>query len=300
MDPSKMGFLQSVLRYSASHSDGTQESEFREMSPERKQWLEKALDSMSINPIEEMKKCMKIISEEKDLKLQLAALETLKDWCEDINFAIDFHKINGYSLLSTLLNHESSDIRALACDLIGTCAQNNTYCQETLLASKMLPILLYKLDKDVNDVKIKAMFGISGLTRDYEPGQQKLLELPVALDILIRSLNTPVEKLQTKICFLCSSICNNPKIKVELTNKRLIEKLIEMYRQPDSNIHEHILSAINVLIDDNPLAIKQAKEMSNMNFKQILADRIQIIGNDPRFNEEKEMATKMFENLFQN
>jgi hypothetical protein len=43
---------------------------------------------MSINPIDELKKCIKCISDEGDLNRQLEALETLKDWCEDINFAI--------------------------------------------------------------------------------------------------------------------------------------------------------------------------------------------------------------------
>lgn len=51
-----------------------------------------------------------------------------------------------------------------------------------------------------------------GLMRDYEPGQQKLIE-GNAIEILIRSLNVPVEKLQIKCCFFFSSICNNPAIK---------------------------------------------------------------------------------------
>ena len=37
MDPSKMAFMQNVLRYSTSHSDGTTpstEADLREMSPE--------------------------------------------------------------------------------------------------------------------------------------------------------------------------------------------------------------------------------------------------------------------------
>lgn len=73
-----------------------------------------------------------------------------------------------------------------------------------------------------------------------------------------------------------------------------------MYSQPDSNVHEHLLSAITVLIDDNPVAIRQAKEMKNFNFKQILTQRIDTINDDPRFLEEKEMATKLFQDLFQN
>ena len=71
-------------------------------------------------------------------------------------------------------------------------------------------------------------------------------------------------------------------LKAQFTNKKLIETLIHMYNRPDSNIHEHILSAINVLIDDNPESIKQAKEMKQINFKEILSERIATISSDPR------------------
>lgn len=57
-----------------------------------------------------------------------------------------------------------------------------------------------------------------------------------------------------------------------------------MYSQLDSNVHEHLLSAITVLIDDNPAAIQQAKGMKNFNFKQILTQRINMIRDDPRFD----------------
>ncbi len=74
----------------------------------------------------------------------------------------DFEKINGYSVLPKLLNNENAEIRALTCELIGTCAQNNPYCQTTLIASKILPLMFYKLDKDSSDeVRIKALFAIS-------------------------------------------------------------------------------------------------------------------------------------------
>lgn len=321
MDPSKLSFLQNVLRYSTSHTPTGNDSSAdppvqalsdtpansnsattvtREMSPERKKWLEHALSSMSINPIDEMKKCIKVIVEDEETPRIVEALETLKDWCEDINFAIDFHKLNGYSLLPGLLNNASSEVRALTCELIGTLAQNNPYCQESLIESKILPLMLFKLDKDASDeVKIKAMFAISCMTRDFELGHRKLLE-GNGLDVIIKALGSPVEKLQIKCCFLCSSICNNKNIKNALTKKNLIQTLIEMYRQPESNIHEHILSAISVLIDDNPTAVRQAKDMKEINFKQILTQRIQMIADQPPHDEERQMATTLFESLFQN
>lgn len=304
MDQSKMTFLQHVLRYTTSNTDQSvevpnDEELKREISPERRKWLSEALDSMSVNPIEEIKKCMKVIDNEVETEeRRIEALEILIDWCEDMNFAIDFHKLNGYNLLSNILNDKGPEIRALACELIGALAQNNPYCQETLINAKYLPILLYKLDKDSDNVKVKAMFAISCILRDFEVGQQKLLE-GNALDILIKSLSFPIEKIKIKCCFLFSSICNNEAIKNALTQKQLIKILIEMYQHDNHDVHEHILSAINVLIDDNPQAIQQAKEMS-VNFKQILTNRLERISDDPRHDEERDMAKRMFQSLFQN
>lgn len=176
MDQSKMTFLQNVLRYTTSHTESSEggaeastdenqatsaTASTREMSPERRKWLENALDNMTVNPVEEIKKCINYLSEPQDESKQIEALETLRDWCEDMNFAIDFHKINHYELIFKLLNHEKAQIRALTCDLIATLAQNNPYCQETLLASKILPIVLQKLDKDTDEVKIKALYAVS-------------------------------------------------------------------------------------------------------------------------------------------
>ena len=70
-------------------------------------------------------------------------------------------------------------------------------------------------------VSILILNTLKGLTRDYEPGQKKLLE-GNGLDILIKSLQSPVEKLQIKSCFLCSSICNNASIKSSLNLSYMI------------------------------------------------------------------------------
>jgi hypothetical protein len=46
------------------------------------------LKAKSINPIDEMKKCIVCLYDEsEDEDRRLEALETLRDWCEDINFA---------------------------------------------------------------------------------------------------------------------------------------------------------------------------------------------------------------------
>jgi hypothetical protein len=64
-----------------------------------------------------------------------------------------------------------------------------------------------------------------------------------------------------------------------------------MYSKPDVNIHEHLLSAITVLIDDNPLAIKQAKEMKNFNVEVFIKDL------DKLFNDMQDKAIAGSENV---
>lgn len=67
-----------------------------------------------------------------------------------------------------------------------------------------------------------------GISRDYEEGQQKLIE-GNGLDILIKSLRSSVEKLQIKTCFLCSSICNNPAIKCKKFLKTIIKNRLLVF-----------------------------------------------------------------------
>lgn len=138
------------------------------------------------------------------------------------------------------------------------------------------------------------------MCRDYTPGQEKLME-GNGIDILMRALKSPVEKLQLKCCFLFAAICgSNSRLKDQLTDKKLVENLIELYRQPESTIHEQVLSAINVLVDENPKAVKQAIEMKDVDFKTILRNRIEATSDDPRFSEECDMAKSLLDKFFKN
>ena len=47
------------------------------------------MKAKTINPIDEMKKCIDCLyNENESEERKLEALETLRDWCEDINFSI--------------------------------------------------------------------------------------------------------------------------------------------------------------------------------------------------------------------
>jgi len=77
-------------------------------------------------------------------------------------FVQDLHKIKGYEIIPLMLKHENPDIRALTCDLVGTCAQNNEYSQESFVSTKIILLMLKTLENDPDtNVKIKALFAIS-------------------------------------------------------------------------------------------------------------------------------------------
>ena len=90
MDPGRSPFLQSVLSYSTAQTNTSEkEPPKREISPERKDFLNQFFNTVSVNPIDEVKKCMKCLEDHTETQERhLEALETLRDWCEDLNFAI--------------------------------------------------------------------------------------------------------------------------------------------------------------------------------------------------------------------
>jgi hypothetical protein len=50
------------------------------------------------------------------------------------------------------------------------------------------------------------------MVREYFDGQEKLLDLK-GVDVLVKVIELPIEKLQNKCCFLMASICSNLEIK---------------------------------------------------------------------------------------
>lgn len=149
---------------------------------------------------------------------------------------LDFHKMDRYKLLPLLLNNKNDEIRTLALDFIGALAQNNEYCQKTLIEFKVLPLIYDRLENDASDsVRIKALYAVSckkkhlklkffllkklflilGIIRDFPEGQEEFLKNK-GYETLTRVVQVPIEKLQIKACFLIASVCKNDKIKSEL------------------------------------------------------------------------------------
>ena len=53
-----------------------------------------------------------------------------------------------------------------------------------------------------------------------------------------------------------------------------MQSLIDLNRETDSNFHEHLISTINVLIENIPKTVQQAKQMRDIYIKDVITKRL--------------------------
>lgn len=221
--------LQGLLKFAmeaTKNEDPTHPSEFHQMDPERRKFLEEALKSLTVDVVEELNKAMKILidgnSSEDD---QVQALDVVTNFVEDIDTANDFFKVGGFCILFPCLNSTYSSIRSKTAMLIGELAQNNPFCQKHLLDLQILPKLI-ELLSDESEVAVNSFHAISCMIRSYEPGLAKFIEID-GLECILDLIHCQQhEKLIIKSMFLISSFSRDfPPVCDELVKLDAINKV---------------------------------------------------------------------------
>lgn len=283
----------------ASNSEAPEETtRFEPMSEERKQWLQEALDGMTVSPVQEMKKALDIIQKpESDTDDVVQALETLVEWCEHIDFAIDFHKIGGFAIFSQCIASPEAEIRWLTLELIAALTQNNPYCQTAIMEHGLLPTVLAMLDTDSDPtVKTKALYAISCLTRDCEEALTTFLQQD-GFSFIMRAMQTNIEKVKVKSAFLLSAICtDNIKCKDILCDVGMIDQLVGHLSEEHTSFHEHLLSALLTIVRDHPRSVQECLR-PELNLASLLEQKIEDLEGHPQFQEEFEYAKELSELL---
>ncbi|KAL3842691.1 hypothetical protein ACJMK2_020679 [Sinanodonta woodiana] len=299
--------LQGLLRFcveATKNDDQTSESRFEKMPEEKRKWLEEALHEMTVNPIERMKICLSLLGmedEEEDLDKKIAALDELHDWCEFIDFAIDFHKIGGFSVLHYLLHHDEPELRWKGLELIAALVQNNPYCQKALLEEPNLfkeILLILDTDSDAT-VRTKALLATSCLTRDF-PEAQKVFVDSDGFSITLRAMQSNVEKLKIKAAFMLSSfVADKPEYKNLLCDMGMIDQLIGHLGEEHSSFHEHLLSAILTIGQDFSRGVKEFRR-PELALEQTLLQKQRDLAGKEEFMEELQHATELLRLMKEN
>ncbi|KAK7935760.1 Nucleotide exchange factor Fes1 [Apiospora marii] len=124
------------------------------------------------------------------LESKLTAFDNLEQLIESLDNANLLSKLGLWTPLLELLAHDESEIRLMACWVVGTAVQNNEPSQERLVAlggvERLVAMALgdrltadgardeSKTDKEAKDVRRKAVYALSSACRNYQPGMDVL------------------------------------------------------------------------------------------------------------------------------
>ena len=123
--------MQGLLKFCIEATKGEDAPEdpnatLESMDPTRRQWLEQALSSMSVDVIKELAEGIKILNTAKnpnisqeDIEKVEYAFECISDWVDQIDMANNFHKIGGFESLKTCLKSDYASIRSASANAIG-------------------------------------------------------------------------------------------------------------------------------------------------------------------------------------
>lgn len=251
------------------------------MDPERRRFLEEALNSMTVNVIEQLEMAAQVLTTNESSEAeQVEAIEIILDYVDNMDTANDFCKIGGLNIiLPCMASSPYASVRSKSASLIAELSQNNPFSQKMLLELNVLPKLIELLsDSETSTAAIRA---ISCVVRSYEPCAAAFIDMG-GLECILGCLQSDEEKLLVQSLFLMCSLCTEyPGVRDEFVKLKAVEQIIELLR-PASKFDvrlEATLCAMNILTE-NVEAASRCRE-SHLNVRSTLQDIIKEANNKP-------------------
>lgn len=303
--PPPPGNLQGLLRLAIQNTASAQDdgdSRPAPMDPERRQWLSEALSSGGVNVVEAMRKSLRVLqvggTEEEEVANRERALNEIMDIVGNIDFANDFQKIGGFSVLVPGLQDSHASIRQLTAELVAELVQNNPYCQQAAADTQLIPVLLKVLDSDEDQqVRIKALYALSCLLRSNPIGQRSFVGHD-GFSFLLRAMQSDVEKLKVKASFLLASLCSQqPAFRDEVCNMGFVEQLVALVQREDGASCEHVLSALLALADSHAASLGECQR-PELQLRETLLHRLELLQGKEESQEEVEYCQQLLKVCF--
>lgn len=273
------------------------------ISESNRGFLLNALNSMMVNVTEELASIMKTLKENPNNKdVCIEALDNLSDYVCSIDYANDFLKMGGLSVLELLLQDYEPELRWRAAESIADIVQNNPFSQKFVVESNTFPLLLSSIEMDDSPtVRVKCLYAVSCLIRDNELCIKEFTKRD-GFSVLLRCLQSKHEKIVIKSCFLIACLCtDNSTVKEVLFSMGIIEQicsLIDIDDAFDTEINEHLLSALASLIRQSPQALKLCRQ-EQLNLKYKLNDIKQNHAGEEKYHKEVEYANEVLREVFE-
>ncbi|XP_061392709.1 uncharacterized protein LOC133328169 [Musca vetustissima] len=287
--------LKLAIRYQTNEDCGP--SKYEEMDPEKKEFLEKVLKSMTVDVMDELAKAIQLLEDpatsDED---KVEALDIVRDYIDNMDFANSFVKLGGTDILIKCIKSDVVPLRTNAIKVLAEMSQNNVYCQQHFVENNIVEHLIsYLQDKD-QEVVASALYALSSLMQNYEPATVEFTKHGgiAGVQHCLGSLNSRVF---VKSCFLISSISSQfPKICDEFVSAKTFSKLcenLECVGDFDIKI-EALLNAMATLTDSSKF---DAKTEASNEITPVLDSMLKNIKGLPQCEEMEAYTRKIQEKL---
>ncbi|XP_075158396.1 uncharacterized protein LOC142231646 [Haematobia irritans] len=176
------------------------------LDEERKQFLENVLKSMTVDVTEELIKALHILEDSatsKDDKVE--ALNVIRDYIDNLDFANNFVKIGGSSVLIRCIKDDDQVVRTNAINVLAELSQNNPFCQQHFVDTKIMELLVPYLKETNDQVVASTLYALSSLMQNFEPATCEFAKTEGITNVLY-CLGNQCSRVFVKACFLISSI----------------------------------------------------------------------------------------------
>uniref|UniRef100_A0A2A4K4A3 Nucleotide exchange factor Fes1 domain-containing protein n=1 Tax=Heliothis virescens TaxID=7102 RepID=A0A2A4K4A3_HELVI len=304
--------LQGLLKYAMEATqaeDAPGNAELPRMDEERRQFLEEALRSLTVNVTEVLDNAIKVLTNsekmnniQKDDQLPdevKNSFTVLLDHVDNIDVANDFHKMGGFAMFPICYSSKNAELRERASAVLGTLCQNNPYCQTRALECGLLHVLLNLVQTEQGHTLTKCLYAISCSTREYEPACRELIAQGGCCT-LVDVLRAPEPAAKTKAAFLIRYFCQHyPEAKKQFIKQNIVPIIISKINENRDESTEHLLNILQILVSSNDATVLNQCRDPRCNLKNVLENHLSRPElSDDRFIEEKEYCQELLHNVF--
>lgn len=312
--------LQDVLRLSitataASTAEAPSSSQATSMmDPDRRQFLEKILSQMSVDPIDQLRRGIQTINNllnDLDKGVEnpddiIGDIDSVVDGViieliGSIDFARDFYKLDGLPLIKRLIATQNPQLIIKACDILAETTQNNLNVQTVLLESGTLKMLVNLLQGSNDEVvKVKALYAISCLIRENPKAIHAFDKQCDGLSALLQAIqySSATNKLRIKASFLISSLaCFSSTLRDTMIEMGFIDEIAALLHSEHDASHEHLASTLSSLVTSSGKA-KQECQREELGLEKVARDRIKELKDDPQHLDEVRIYQDILDECF--
>jgi len=210
-----------LLAWSTKYHDGTKPSEFRMMTDEDRDFLQKAMDE-AFGQVEDPNQVMSeaigmLKSPDRDEIIIATALEVMDKSCDDPDCARNCEKLDGLQPLLDLLDTHKGPICNRTLEILALLFSNNPNIQEAGMRRGALDtfIRLVQESDAGSETRSKAFRGVTALTRGMPKFEEQFLREKAGVSIIVSCCDASDLRLCEKVASCVRSLAAESRLQNE-------------------------------------------------------------------------------------